>query len=96
MLDAKIKLKKDSMQNASHKLAIKLEDLKKLKDSEILSHTQPLSLLRNVCSIFHFFGDLMALRAREVFKEAVSYFVKRETCYERKDDCQIPLTYTKR
>jgi len=84
------------MQNASHKLAIELEDLKKLKDSELLSHTQPLSLLRNDCSIFHFFGDLMALKAREVFKEAVSYFLKRETCYERKDDCQILLTYTKR
>ena len=49
MLDAKIKqLKKDGMQNTTHKPAIELEDLEKLKNSEILSLTHPLSLLRNV------------------------------------------------
>ena len=38
MLDAKIKqLKKDGMQNTTHKPAIELEDLEKLKNSEILS-----------------------------------------------------------
>ena len=48
MLNAKIKqLKKDGMQNTTHKPAIELEDLEKLKNSEILSLTQPLSLLRN-------------------------------------------------
>ena len=49
MLDAKIKqLKKEGLQNTSHKPAIELEDLEKLKNSEILSLTQPWSLLRNV------------------------------------------------
>ena len=49
MLDAKIKqLKKDGMQNTTHKPAIELEDLQKLKKSEILSLTHPLTLLRNV------------------------------------------------
>ena len=53
MLDAKIKqLKKDGMQNTTHKPAIELEDLEKLKNSEILSLTHPLWLLRNVW--FHF------------------------------------------
>lgn len=48
MLDAKIKqLKKEGLQNTSHKPAIELEDLEKLKNSEILSLTQPWSLLRN-------------------------------------------------
>lgn len=48
MLDAKIKqLKKDSMQNTTHKPAIELEDLEMLKNSDILSLTHPLSLLRN-------------------------------------------------
>lgn len=48
MLDAKIKqLKKDGMQNTTHKPAIELEDLDKLKNSDILSLTHPLSLLRN-------------------------------------------------
>ena len=36
------------MQNTTHKPAIELEDLEKLKNSEILSLTHPLSLLRNV------------------------------------------------
>ena len=49
MLDAKIKqLKKDGLQNTTHKPAIEQEDLEKLKNGEILSLTQPLSLLRNV------------------------------------------------
>ena len=49
MLDAKIKqFKKGGLQNTSHKPAIELEDLEKLKNSEILSLTQPWSLLRNV------------------------------------------------
>ena len=49
MLDAKIKqLKKDGLQNNTHKPAIEQEDLEKLKNGEILSLTQPLSLLRNV------------------------------------------------
>ena len=46
MLDAKIKqLKKDGMQNATHKPAIELEDLEKLKNSEILLLTLLLLLL---------------------------------------------------
>ena len=46
MLDAKIKqLKKDAMKNTTHKPAIELEDLKKLKISDILLFTHPLSLL---------------------------------------------------
>lgn len=49
MLDAKIKqLKKDGLQNTTHKPAIELEDLEKLKNGDICSLTQPLSLLRNV------------------------------------------------
>ena len=49
MLDAKIKqLKKDGLQNTTHKPAIELEDLEKLKNGDIFSLTQPLSLLRNV------------------------------------------------
>ena len=49
MLDAKIKqLKKDGMQNTSHKPAIEQEDLEKLKNGDILSLTEPFSLLRNV------------------------------------------------
>ena len=49
MLDTKIKqLKKEGLQNTNHKPAIELEDLEKLKNSEILSLTQPWSLLRNV------------------------------------------------
>ena len=49
MLDAKIKqLKKDGMQNTTHKPAIELEDLEKLKNSEILSLSHTLWLLRNV------------------------------------------------
>lgn len=49
MLDAKIKqLKKEGLQNTSHKPAIELEDLEKLKNSEILSLTQPWFLLGNV------------------------------------------------
>ena len=49
MLDAKIKqLKKEGLQNTSYKPAIELKDLEKLKNSEILSLTQPWSLLRNV------------------------------------------------
>ena len=49
MLDSKIKqLKKDGHQSTTHKLAIELEDLEKLKNCEIFSLTQPLSLLRNV------------------------------------------------
>ena len=49
MLDAKIKqLKKEGLQNTNHKPAIELEDLEKLKNSEILSLTQPWFLLRNV------------------------------------------------
>ena len=35
------------MQNTTHKPAIELEDLEKLKNSDILSLTHPLSLLRN-------------------------------------------------
>ena len=35
------------MQNTTHKPAIELEDLDKLKNSDILSLTHPLSLLRN-------------------------------------------------
>ena len=43
MLDAKIKqLKKDGMQNTTHKPANELEDLEKLKNSDILSLTHPL------------------------------------------------------
>ena len=49
MLDSKIKqLKKDGLQNTTHKPAIEQEDLEKLKNGEILSLTQPLSPLRNV------------------------------------------------
>jgi len=49
MLDAKRKqLKKDGLQNTTHKPAVEQEDLEKLTNGEILSLTQPLSLLRNV------------------------------------------------
>jgi len=49
MLDTKIKRqKKDGWQNTTHSPAIELEDLKKLKNSDILSLTHPLSLLSHV------------------------------------------------
>ena len=49
MLDAKMKqMMKHGMQNTSHKPVIKPEDLEKLKNSESISLTHPLSLLRNV------------------------------------------------
>ena len=49
MLDAQIKnLKRSGKENVSHKPAIEEEDLQKLKSSEVLSLSSPLSLLRNV------------------------------------------------
>ena len=55
MLDAKIKqLKKDGLQNTTHKLVIEQEDLEKLKNGEILSLTQPLFSTEK-CLVPHFF-----------------------------------------
>jgi len=52
MLDAKIKqLKKDGLQNTTHKPAIEQE---KLKNGEVLSLTQPLSSTET-CLVPHFF-----------------------------------------
>lgn len=49
MLDAQIKnLKRSGKENVSRKPAIEDEDLQKLKSSEVLSLSSPLSLLRNV------------------------------------------------
>ena len=48
VLDAKIKqLKRDNEQSTTHKAAIELEDLKKLKSSDVLLSNTPLSLMRN-------------------------------------------------
>ena len=48
-LDAKIKqLKQDGKENTKHKPAIELEDLKKLKESDVLNPLTPLGLVRNV------------------------------------------------
>ena len=77
MLDAKIKqLKKDVMQNTTHKPAIELEDLDKLKNSDILSLTHPLSLLRNAGSTSHCFSAAVAFKASEVLKRAVLYLAQ--------------------
>ena len=49
MLDAQIKnLKRSGKENVSHEPAIEEEDLQKMKSSEVLSLSSPLSLLRNV------------------------------------------------
>ena len=67
MLDAKIKqLKKDGLQNPTHKPAIEQEDLEKLKNGEILSLTQPLSLLRNVWFKISLYWCRRVLRASDV------------------------------
>ena len=77
MLDAKIKqLKKDGMQNTTHKPAIELEDLEKLKNSGILSLTHPLYFWEMHGSTSHCFGDAVALNASEVLKRAVLCLVK--------------------
>ena len=67
MLDAKInQLKKDGLQNTTHKPAIEQEDLEKLKNGEILSLTQPLSLLRNVWFHISLYWCRVVLRASDV------------------------------
>jgi len=49
MLDAQIKnLKRSGKENVSHNPTIEEEDLQKLKSSEVLSLSSPLSLLRNL------------------------------------------------
>ncbi|KAK3735537.1 hypothetical protein QZH41_005014 [Actinostola sp. cb2023] len=49
LLDAKIKqLKKEGKENTQHKPAIAAEDLRKLKESDVLKPSTPLGLLRNV------------------------------------------------
>ena len=77
MLDAKIKqMKKQCMQHTTHKPVIEPEDVKKLKNSESISLTHPLSLLRNVW--FHissfwcrrgFEGQRSLKRSSFVFRE---------------------------
>lgn len=48
-LDAKIKqLKRDGKENVKHKPPIELEDLKKLRESDVFKPSTPLGLLRNV------------------------------------------------
>ena len=49
MLNAKIKsLKQQGKENVQHKEAMPVEDLKKLKSSQVLTLSNPWSLLRNV------------------------------------------------
>ena len=48
-LNAKIKhLKKEGKENSKHKPAIDIQDLKKLKESDVLQPSTPLGILRNV------------------------------------------------
>ena len=49
MLDAKLKeIKKQGEQNVKHKPAIEHEDLRRLKESDVISLTTPQGLLYNV------------------------------------------------
>ena len=74
MLDAKIKqMKKHGMQNTRHKAFIEPEGLEKLKNSESISLTHPLSLLRNMW--FHI-SLFWCRRGFEVLREAALYLAK--------------------
>ena len=66
MLDVQIKtLKQSGKENVSHKPAIEEEDLQKLKSSEVLSLSSPISLLRNVWFHVACFSAEGALKGKE-------------------------------
>ena len=79
MLDAKIKqLKKEGLQNTSHKPAIELEDHEKLKNSEIpFTYPALVPFEKMVGSTFHYFGVALALKVSEAWKEEVLHVTLR-------------------
>ena len=89
MLDAKIKqLKKDGMQNTTHKPAIELEDLEKLKNSDILSLTHPLSLLRNAWFHISLFWCRRGFEGQRSLKKCSFVFSE-----DAKGDCFVSMAH---
>ena len=92
MLDAKIKqMKKHCMQNTTHKPVIEPEDLKKLKNSESISLTHPLSLLRNVWFHISLFWCRRGFEGQRSLKR--SSFVFRE---DAKGDLFVTMAHDER
>ena len=82
ILDAKInQMKRHGMQNTSHKPVIEPEDLEKLKNSESISLTHPLSLLRNVWFQISLFWCRRGFEGQRSLKR--SSFVFGEECQRR-------------